>query len=212
MRCRLIFRLLPSLFLVCEVSFNIMNGKASVSKELNAKHTKTTENVQIVDQSKQGTKMARWANVNLEIFICMQCADQVVFMQSTGYNAKANQCWESELPPHFQRSSSDAFIRAKYWILFHAKKVFFAVAAFFICCNTILSLNLCLRYYEKKWGLPGGIQPTPTLNQLSWKVGHLVERGYKHETPMKAITLSLDEDLLLKHVTHKLFSRSYINM
>ncbi|KAG2315835.1 hypothetical protein Bca52824_018957 [Brassica carinata] len=194
-----------------------MNGKASVSKELNAKHTK-------------GTKMARWANVNLEIFICMQCAgihrslgvrsitldtwlpDQVVFMQSTGYNAKANQCWESELPPHFQRSSSDAFIRAKYWILFHAKKVFFAVAAFFICCNTILSLNLCLRYYEKKWGLPGGIQPTPTLNQLSWKVGHLVERGYKHETPMKAITLSLDEDLLLKHVTHKLFSRSYINM
>ncbi|KAF3601147.1 hypothetical protein F2Q69_00038053 [Brassica cretica] len=86
---------------------------------------------------------------------------------STG-NAKANQYWESELPLHFERSSSDSFIRAKY--------------------------------NEKKWVSPGGIQPSPIASQLSCKVSHLVESGYKPATPKKARTLSLDEDLLLKHV------------
>ncbi|CDY46889.1 BnaA01g27890D [Brassica napus] len=170
-----------------------MNGKASVSKELNAKHSKILEALLKQPDNREcadcRSKAPRWASVNLGIFICMQCSgihrslgvhisqvrsitldtwlpDQVAFMQSTG-NAKANQYWESELPLHFERSSSDAFIRAKY--------------------------------NEKKWVSPGGIQPSPIASQLSCKVSHLVETGYKPATPKKARTLSLDEDLLLKH-------------
>ncbi|CAF2154387.1 unnamed protein product, partial [Brassica napus] len=93
--------------------------------------------------------------------------DHILVLRLATGNAKANQYWESELPLHFERSSSDAFIRAKY--------------------------------NEKKWVSPGGIQPSPIASQLSCKVSHLVETGYKPATPKKARTLSLDEDLLLKH-------------
>lgn len=74
--------------------------------------------------------------------------------------------------------------------------------AAFAASSYVTSLDLFLvflRYNEKKWVSPGGIQPSPIASQLSCKVSHLVESGYKPATPKKARTLSLDEDLFLKH-------------
>ncbi|XP_075503732.1 putative ADP-ribosylation factor GTPase-activating protein AGD15 isoform X3 [Primulina tabacum] len=117
-----------------------MNEKASVSKELNAKHAKILEGLLRLPENRQCadclSKAPRWASINLGIFICMQCSgihrslgvhiskvrsttldtwlpEQVVFMQMIG-NEKSNNYWEAELPPNFERTPIDNFILAKY--------------------------------------------------------------------------------------------------
>ncbi|KAH1143231.1 hypothetical protein GLYMA_12G147400v4 [Glycine max] len=114
-----------------------MNEKANVSKELNAKHKKILEGLLKLPENKECADCkAKWASVNLGIFICMQCSgihrslgvhiskvrsatldtwlpEQVAFIQSMG-NEKANSYWEAELPPHYDRVGIENFIRAKY--------------------------------------------------------------------------------------------------
>ncbi|XP_027921379.1 probable ADP-ribosylation factor GTPase-activating protein AGD15 isoform X4 [Vigna unguiculata] len=119
-----------------------MNGKASISKELNAKHAKILEELLKLPENREcadcRNRAPRWASVNLGIFICMQCSgihrslgvhiskvrsttldtwlpDQVSFMQCMG-NVKSNKHWEAEMPLNFDRSklAMEKFIRMKY--------------------------------------------------------------------------------------------------
>ncbi|KAE8673507.1 putative ADP-ribosylation factor GTPase-activating protein AGD5 [Hibiscus syriacus] len=117
-----------------------MNQKANVSKELNAKHIKILDGLLKLPGNREcadcKSKGARWASVNLGIFICMQCSgvhrslgvhiskvrsvtldtwlpEQVSFIQSMG-NEKSNTYWEAELPPKYNRVGIENFIRAKY--------------------------------------------------------------------------------------------------
>ncbi|EXC19954.1 putative ADP-ribosylation factor GTPase-activating protein AGD15 [Morus notabilis] len=174
-----------------------MNEKASVSKELNAKHTKILEGLLKLPENREcadcRTKAPRWASVNLGIFICMQCSgvhrglgvhiskvrstsldtwlpEQVAFMESMG-NLKANSYWEATMPKDFDRSAIEKLIRDKY----EEKR--------WIGKNTS---SACTEMTAK----------SSEINRNVNLVGVVGSGG----SPRKTRSLSLEEEILTKHV------------
>ncbi|KAK4394923.1 putative ADP-ribosylation factor GTPase-activating protein AGD15 [Sesamum angolense] len=162
-----------------------MNEKASVSKELNAKHTKILEGLVKLPENREcadcRSKAPRWASINLGIFmhamfwntpesrsthlkgtvynIGHMASRASCFMQMMG-NKKSNDYWEAELSPGFDRNPIQKFINAKY--------------------------------VQKKWASKTSMQPALEVSQ-EISVGPS-GRGI----PKKARKYSLDEDIFSK--------------
>ncbi|CAN4087867.1 unnamed protein product [Withania somnifera] len=161
-----------------------MNDKASVSKELNAKHAKILEGLLKLPENRECAdcrgRAPRWASINLGIFICLQCSgihrslgvhisqvrsttldtwmpEQVTFMQCVG-NEKSNNYWEAELSANEDRGDTGKFIRAKY--------------------------------QDKKWASKYAPQPAPSNVTVE-----TTDLGLKADIPRKARKYSLEEDV-----------------
>ncbi|CAI0380718.1 unnamed protein product [Linum tenue] len=100
-----------------------MNGKASVSKDLNEKHIKVLEGLVKLPHNKQcadchnKNSSESWGSYFTEqvrsITLDTWLPEHVALMQYVG-NERANKYWEAELPRYYDKSGIEKFIHDKY--------------------------------------------------------------------------------------------------
>uniref|UniRef100_A0A3Q7FQZ5 Arf-GAP domain-containing protein n=1 Tax=Solanum lycopersicum TaxID=4081 RepID=A0A3Q7FQZ5_SOLLC len=144
-----------------------MNDKASVSKELNAKHAKILEGLLKLPENRECAdcrgRAPRWASINLGIFICLQCSGHhrslgVHISKVRVGNEKSNNYWEADLSASVDRSDIGKFIQTKY--------------------------------QDKKWA--SKYNPQPGQSDM---IGETSDFGGKADVPRKARKYSLEEDV-----------------
>ncbi|KAG8388490.1 hypothetical protein BUALT_Bualt02G0131100 [Buddleja alternifolia] len=95
-----------------------INEKASVSKELEAKHAKILEGLLKLPENREcadcrskslGVHISKVRSTTLDTWL----PEQIDFMEMMG-NEKANNYWEAELPQDFDRNPIEKFIHEKY--------------------------------------------------------------------------------------------------
>ncbi|RDX84268.1 putative ADP-ribosylation factor GTPase-activating protein AGD15 [Mucuna pruriens] len=157
-----------------------MSGKASVSKELHAKHTKILEGlVKLPDNrecadcgNKYGTTMGKCElrDIHLHAMFRNSSESWSAYITVTG-NVWSNKHWEAELPPNFDRNGYgiERFIRSKY--------------------------------VEKRWASKGELQPASKSVEAIFNSNESPDAGTKNAI-QKNRRLSLEESILVKHMIY----------
>ncbi|CAL5362728.1 unnamed protein product [Camellia sinensis] len=182
-----------------------MNEKATISKELNAKHTKILEGLLKLPENREcadcrckyGSTLGKCEPGGIYMHAMLRNTSESwsSYLKGTVYNfgymatgaamgnEKANSYWEAEASPDLDKSGTENFIRAKY--------------------------------QEKKWVSKKATQPIPILGENSSRFDKLDHSEAKAGIPKKIRKFSLEEEILTKHMsqvapitrTHGLISR-----
>ncbi|CAL5445330.1 unnamed protein product [Camellia sinensis] len=171
-----------------------MNEKATISKELNAKHTKILEGLLKLPENREcadcrckyvrvGSTLGKCEPGGIYMHAMLRNTSESwsSYLKGTVYNfgymatgaamgnEKANSYWEAEASPDLDKSGTENFIRAKY--------------------------------QEKKWVSKKATQPIPILGENSSRFDKLDHSEAKAGIPKKIRKFSLEEEILTKHMS-----------
>ncbi|KAJ0048566.1 hypothetical protein Pint_16650 [Pistacia integerrima] len=166
-----------------------MNGKASVSKELDARHSKILEGLLKLPENRECADCKnKYASQNSLMMIRIigttmgKCEPGSIYMHAmfrnpseswSAYfkaigNEKSNKFWEAELPLNFDRSRIEKFIRTKY--------------------------------EEKRWAPKGEREPAAKTAETNHNINKFSE-GVKGGVSRKPRALSLEDEIFTKHMS-----------
>ncbi|KAG6753764.1 hypothetical protein POTOM_041762 [Populus tomentosa] len=174
-----------------------MNSKASVSKELNARHTKILEGLLKLQENRECAdchskisdfqfiylRAPRWASVNLGIFICMQCSGthRGLGVHISQVRSTTLDTWLPEQVAFMQsvgNRRSNSFWEAELPPNFDRSGIDRFIHA---------------KYGEKRWVSRNSKQPTQVLSRMNYN-DMLVEGAASRVVPRQTRPQSLDEE------------------
>ncbi|GAV81202.1 ArfGap domain-containing protein [Cephalotus follicularis] len=137
------------------------------------------------------SKAPRWASVNLGIFICMQCSGihRSLGVHISKVRSTTLDTWLPEQIDYMQsmgNEKSNNYWEAELPSNFDRSEIDRFVHA---------------KYEEKRWVPKNATQPTPVFDGVICNTNTLLDGGAKTGIPNKSRKLSLEEEILTKHVT-----------